>query len=353
MRLRLFAASRFKEPTLELFYAIGAVIAGFVGLVWGADRFVDGASASARIAGVSPLVIGLTIVGFGTSAPELLVSSIAAGTGSENLSVGNALGSNVANVALVLGVASLVAPLAVGKEVLYREIPVLIAIMVLTGGLLFDGELSRVDGILLLTGLVSLIGWICFQGIRQHRAKVKERASLDPAQAEDFVDPAIDMSIGKALFLLFFGMIVLLAGAWGVVWGATTIARSFGVSELVIGLTVVALGTSLPELASTVISAMKGEHELAIGNVVGSNMFNTLGVLGLPGVIAPGPLEEKVLYRDYPVVLGVTVGLFILAWGFGAKEKKIGRARGAILLLAYIGYVVWLVFDALKEAGTS
>ncbi|MEM1418783.1 MAG: calcium/sodium antiporter, partial [Myxococcota bacterium] len=305
---------------------------GFAALVWGADRFVMGAAATARNLGVSPLIIGLTIVGFGTSAPEMLVSSVAAWEGAANLSVGNAIGSNITNVALVLGVASLVSPLQVPQHVLSRELPTMIGVMLFAGFLLFDRTLDRVDGTILLTGMVLMVALVVRDGLRKRDA---------PDEGDEIPS---GMSTGVALLWLLVGLAVLLVSSRGLVWGATTVARHFGVSELVIGLTIVAFGTSLPELAATVVAAKKNEHEIAVGNVIGSNLFNTLGVLGLPGIIRPGPVEESVLTRDFPVMIGVGVLLFVLPRML-RPYQRITRWEGGVLLAVFVGWLSWIYLE--------
>ena len=310
------------------------MIAGFIALVWGADRFVEGSAATARNLGVSPLVIGLTIVGFGTSAPELLVSSIAAFSGSESLAIGNAIGSNTTNCSLVLGAAVLVSPVTIPKEILGRELPILFAILMGTGILLYDGTLSRADGFLLLSSLGLLVGWIVWSGVKAGRR--------DSETTDAVSEMSEGMSGAWAALWLAVGLIVLLISARMVVWGASSLARHLGIDELVIGLTVVALGTSLPELAATIVSAVKQEHELALGNIVGSNMFNTLGVLGLPGAISPGPVDNIVLARDYPAMLAVTALVGLLGWKFGLGGRRVGRVSGTILLIAYAAYITML-----------
>ncbi len=288
------------------------------------------------------MIIGLTIVGFGTSAPELLVSSIAAASGSEGLSIGNAIGSNITNATIVLGAAVLVAPMVVHRQVIRRELPVLFLVMVGSGVLFIDGELSQAEGSALLAGLAILLGVIVWSGVRQHRAGV-------PAEEIAGEDLPPEMGSGIAIFWLLVGLGALLGSARAVIWGADTIAGHMGVGDLVVGLTVIALGTSLPELAATVVSAWKNQHDLAIGNVVGSNMFNTLGVLGLPGVIAPGPVEAEVLTRDYPVMLGAVAVVFLFAWRFGQGEPRLGRLAGLVLSSVYIVYITALVIQSLHQ----
>lgn len=304
---------------------------GFVVLVWAADRFVLGAAAAARNFGVSPLVIGLTVVGFGTSAPEFLVSAIAAATGAPDLCIGNALGSNITNVALVLGVAALVAPMDVKGTILRRELPILIACMLLATALMLDGDLDRVDGAILGAGLIAMMGWVVWLGLRTEDPESMESELPDP------------MPSWKAIFWIVAGLGLLLGSSRMLVWGATELASMLGVPDLVIGLSVVAFGTSLPELAATVMAARRGEHDLAVGNVLGSNMFNTLGVLALPGLITPSSVPMLVLRRDLPAMFGVTL-LFFVMTRFFLRPSHVSRVEGAVLVGAFLAYMGAVVF---------
>ena len=316
-----------------------AIAGGFALLTWSADRFVTGASAIAYNLNISPLIIGLTIVSLGTSAPEILVSAVAAWQGNSNLAVGNALGSNIINIALVLGVAALITPLNVHSSIVKRELPVLLMVMVFALLLLLDGTLGRLDGTLLLTGMGLMLLWVT-------RVGVKSKDTRDPMSDEFAGEIPTDLGMGKAIFWLLAGALLLLLSSRLLVWGAVSIAQAMGVSDLVIGLTIVALGTSLPELAATVMSALKNEHDIALGNVLGSNMFNLLAVLGLPGLIDPGPFEPAVLSRDYPVMVCLTVMLFVMAYGFRGP-RRINRLEGATLLAAFGAYQTLLYFHTL------
>ena len=317
-----------------LLFSSLAVLVGFVFLVWGADRFVHGAAAAARNLGVSPMIIGLTIVGIGTSAPEILVSAIAAWQGNPALGVGNALGSNITNIALVLGATALITPLLVKSETLRREYPVMFSIMLLALVLLIDGEMSRLDGWILMLGLGLMILWMVLQGLRRDH---------DPMEAE-YEQEIPRISTPRALLWLALGMVLLLGSSRTLVWGAVNIAHALGISDLIIGLTVVAVGTSLPELAASVISALRKEPDIAIGNVIGSNMFNLLAVLGLPGVIMPHALEPEVLSRDFPYMIGLSIALFAMAYGFKG-DGRLNRWEGLLLLLAYFAYLGWLYYS--------
>ncbi len=312
-----------------------AVIVGLILLVWGADRFVTGAAAIARNAGVSPMLIGLTIVGFGTSAPEILVSGMAAYQGNPGLAIGNALGSNIANIGLILGITALITPLKVASDTLKREYPMLLAATLFTLALMLDGVLGRLDGVLLLTGLVVLLYGMV-------RIDLKRRAN-DPLELEFDAELPEKMATGKALLYFFVGLALLLISSRMLVWGAANIAAAFGISDLVIGLTIVALGTSLPELAAGVASALKGEHDIAIGNVIGSNMYNLLAVLPMPALLAPGEFAPEALIRDMPVMIGLTLALFLMGRGFGAPGR-ISRPEGLLLALTFVAYQGLLFF---------
>jgi len=310
-----------------------AILAGFGLLIWGADRFVMGASATARNLGVSPLIIGLTIVGFGTSAPEMLVSGLAAWYGNPGISVGNAIGSNITNIGLVLGVTALLVPFTVNSDILRREFPLLFLFMMLALWLLSDNYLSWWDGLILIGGMFAMIGWVVMIGLRSRKT--------DPMKTEFEEELSDTMSTGKASFWLLVGIIVLLMGSRAVVWGASEIAIALGISDLVIGLTVIAIGTSLPELAATIMCVYKNEHDIAIGNIVGSNMFNLLGVLGLPGLISPFAFPAETLSRDFGVMVTLTVALFIMSYGFKGVGR-VNRFEGGILLASWCGYMGWI-----------
>ena len=314
---------------------IGLILAGFLLLVWGADRLVLGAGASARNLGISPLLIGLTIVAFATSAPEIIVSVVSALQGSTALAIGNALGSNIANVGLVLGAAALVRPMDVKSETLSREMPALLAVTLLTLMLFLDRYLGRVDGVVLLGGLGLLLYWIVSLGIKSEAG--------DPIRAEYEAEIRADLSMRASVAWLVVGLIVLLIGAELLVHGASALARDLGVTELVVGLTVVAIGTSLPEMAVSIVSAMKGEHGLAIGNIIGSNMFNLLAVIGIAGVIHPAEVADSVLGLHFPVMIGLTLVLFAMAYTFGGAQGRINRAEGIALLLSYTAYLAYII----------
>ncbi|MEE9353993.1 MAG: calcium/sodium antiporter, partial [Methylococcaceae bacterium] len=315
-----------------------AILGGFILLVWSADRFICGAAATARNFDVPPLIIGLTIVGFGTSAPEMMVAGFASYNGSPAMAIGNALGSNITNITLVLGVAALISPMNIHSRIIKKELPILLFASLLALGLLSDMDLSRIDGVILLTLLCVLMWWITSEGIRNH-----SNDSLADEYTEELSE---DMPTSHALFWLIAGLILLTVSSKLLVWGAVNVATHYGVSELIIGLTIIAIGTSLPELAASISGALKNEHDIAIGNVVGSNLFNTLGVLAIPGLIHPSTLADGVLQRDMPITLGLTVVLFIMAYGF-RERGRINRFDGGLLLSAFIAYQI-LLFSSIN-----
>jgi cation:H+ antiporter len=313
-----------------------SILGGIAFLVWGADRFVLGASALANNMGVPPLLIGLTIVGFGTSAPEMLVSAVAASQGASGISIGNAVGSNITNVALVLGASALVSPLAVHSKVIRRELPVLLLVCFGAYALMWDGHLGRGDGVVLLLCLVGMVSWVVREGMMSPSVEGEDALS---EEMEDEIPR--DMSTPVALFWVVFGLAILMASSDRLVWGATGVAHYFAVPDLLIGLTVVAVGTSLPELAASVAASRRGEDDIAIGNVVGSNIFNLLGVLALPGIIAPDGFDHAVLRFDFPVMIGLTVLVLVLARGF-RNERRLTRVHGGLLLGCFVAYNVYL-----------
>ncbi|MBE9548212.1 MAG: calcium/sodium antiporter [Proteobacteria bacterium] len=315
--------------------ALIQIIGGFILLVWAADRLVAGAAASASNLGISPLVIGLTVVGIGTSAPEMVVSAIAALQGNPGLAVGNAIGSNITNIGLVLGITALIYPLTVESGLLRKEFPILLFIMIMATLLMWDGVLTQVDGYMLLTGLIVLLTYMVIVGM--------ERGESDPLIQEYAAEIPRDMPMKTAIYWLVIGLILLPTSSAFLVEGAVTIASTYGISDTVIGLTIVAFGTSLPELAASISSALKHEDDIAIGNVIGSNMFNLLGVLGIGAAITPITLESFVLTRDVIAMFGLTLLLFALAWRLKGAGR-ISRIAGFVLLVLYLTYssvVVW------------
>jgi len=321
-----------------------AIVGGLILLVWSADRFVIGAAAFAHNLGVSAIIIGMVIMGFGTSAPEMFVAGTASLGGNTNVAVGNAIGSNIANIALVLGISALISPLVVESQTLKREFPILILVSVAVLGLMWDRELSQLDGAVLLLGTLALVGWMLWLA-------QKERSFGDPLEGEFEAELPHDMSTKVAVFWIIIGLIVLVASAQLLVWGSVKIAHMFGVSELVIGLTIVAVGTSLPEVAVSVTGALKGEDDIAIGNVIGSNLFNLLAVLGVGSAIHPAMLSDQVIFRDYATMLILTVVLFAMAYSFKQHNGHIHRLEAPLLLASYIGYMAWLYFTEMSSAA--
>ncbi|MBF8223041.1 calcium/sodium antiporter [Halomonas sp. 328] len=307
--------------------ALLAVLLGFAGLLWSADRFVGAAAATAYRAGMSRLLVGMTIVALGTSAPEMLVAIMAALDGLPDLATGNALGSNIANIALVLGATALVAPIPVRFSLVRRELPLLLGATGLAGYALANGILGRFDAFFLLALLGFSLWWLF-------------RADT-PDDAFEGEIPA--MRLPPALAWLLATLVLMVVSSRLLVWGASQVAAGFGVSELVIGLTLVAIGTSLPELAACIMSALRRHHDLAIGNVIGSNLFNMLAVLPIPGLLAPGPVDGAAGSRDFPVMLALT--LLLGAWLLWQRHGRLGRLPGALMLVAYLGYLGLLAFD--------
>jgi cation:H+ antiporter len=309
-----------------------AIILGFIILIWSADQFVDGAASLAQYWGISPLVIGMLIIGLGTSAPEMLVAASAALQGNAELGIGNAIGSNITNITLVLGATALIVTLPIQSTILKKELPLVLISGLLAWYLLSDGEFNRLDGAILLIGLFFIIGWMIYS------AKKTKNAD-DPLLAEGVEELPTEMPFKKALIWMVVGLVLLVISSKILVWGASNIAVLLGISDLVIGLTIVAIGPSLPELAATISSARKGETDLAIGNIVGSNLFNTLGVLAIPGLLAPSVVSAPVLERDMPIMIGVTVLLIIFGVGcYKAARKKILFWNGVIFLSLFVAY---------------
>ena len=314
--------------------SLAAVVVGLGLLVWSADRFVDGAAVVAKHLGMSPLLIGMLVVGFGTSAPEMVVSVLAAWQGNPGVALGNAYGSNITNIGLILGLTALLSPIAVTSQILRKELPVLTAITLLAAWQVRDGEVSVAEGVVLLLAFVALMGWSIVQGMQHPEDELSDEVARDLAQRP--------MGLGSAWWRLASGLLVLVLSSRLLVWGAVEVARAWGMSDLMIGLTVVAIGTSLPELATAMVAVRKGEHDLALGNVMGSNLFNTLAVVGLAAVIQPIAVEPEVLTRDVAVMGGLTVSLFVLGYGFRGPGR-INRWEGLGLLSVYVAYLGFLI----------
>jgi cation:H+ antiporter len=328
-----------------LYLYLLAIAGGLALLVWSADKFVMGASATAYNLGVPTLIIGIIIMGFGTSAPEIFVGAIAAWQNTPGVAIGNAIGSNIANIALVLGIGALIAPLTVSSRVLRREYPILFGITCFLLLLMIDLELSRLDGWLLLGGAVGMTLWLMWLSLGSSR-------KADPLETEFDAEVPHGISTQKALLWTFASLVILIGSSHLLVWGAVELAHRFGVNDLVIGLTIVAIGTSLPELAVTVSAALKKEHDIIVGNVIGSNMFNSLAVIGIASTIQPAGLSQLVLYRDFAVMFALTIAMFILAYGFRGVGR-INRIEALILLACYLGYMFWLYESEIAGVQTN
>ncbi|OHB25899.1 MAG: calcium/sodium antiporter [Desulfuromonadaceae bacterium GWC2_58_13] len=322
-----------------MLFPVLAIIFGLLLLVWSADRFVEGAAVAARYAGMPPLLIGMVIVGFGTSAPEMVVSALASWQGNPGLALGNAYGSNITNIALILGLTAVISPIAVHSQVLRKELPVLALITLLAVFQLWDGNLSRADGWVLLMVFGGLMGWSIRQGMKRRDDSFGAEIGEELAGQK--------MPLKSALIWLIVGLLLLIASSRLLVWGAVAVAKGFGVSDLIIGLTIVAVGTSLPELASSIIATRKGEHDIALGNVLGSNMFNTLAVVGIAGAIHPMSVAGEVLSRDMLVMGILTLSLFVMGYGFSGPGR-INRWEGGLLLCCYLAYTGWLVLSVIN-----
>lgn len=314
--------------------AIAAIVAGLILLTWSADRFIEGAAAMAQHLGMPSLLVGMLIIGFGTSAPEMVVSALAAGQGNPGLALGNAYGSNISNIGLILGTVALLSPLAVHSQLLRQELPLLVLVTLISAGLLLDGAISRLDAGLLLVLLVLVMVLSIW------RARRKTDDVLAAGTEEDLTH---SMSLRAGIVWTLVGLVVLIVSSRLLVWGAVDIAQAFGVSDVIIGLTVVAIGTSLPELASSISAVRKGKPDMVLGNVVGSNLYNTLGVVGLAGLIAPIGAGAEVLARDWPMMAGLTLAVFIFGMGWRG-QGRVNRLEAAALLAAYIAYTVYLIY---------
>lgn len=326
-----------------MFIQVLILLVALVVLVWSADKFVFGASSLARNLGISPMIIGLTIVAMGSSAPEMMVAATASLQDNPNTAIGNAIGSNITNIALVLGITALLQPLTVSSSTVKREIPLILAVTALAYWMLSDYHFSFTEGLILIIGFFAYI--VTLLVITLKRAKTAPVDDPLILGAESDVPDAV--STGMSVLWLVVGMIFLPLSASYLIDSAEFIARSFGISDLVIGLTVVAIGTSLPELAASIASIVKKEDDLALGNIIGSNIFNILAVLSLTGLIAPGDIDEKAATRDAPMMLGVTLLLFVICFTRKLGNFRITRLKGLLLLGVFIAYQI-LLFSPLK-----
>jgi cation:H+ antiporter len=317
-----------------------AIVVALIGLIWSADRFVEGAAAIARNMGMTPIMIGLTIVALGTSAPEIIVAINAALDNAGSLAVGNAIGSNLANIGMVLGITALISPIPISTTLIKRELPLLVGATLIVIFFLYDNHLGAIDGIAFLVILAGIFYYL-----------VNSKSHQSDAEQEADVEHIPNLPKAKAWGLFIIGLVMLIVSSKVLVWGAKDIAMAFGVSELIIGLTVVAVGTSLPELAASAASALKGHHDIAIGNVIGSNLFNLLAVMAMPALINPMQLEAEAFSRDYLSMTAITLllaGMLITHKLFASRKSitettparsgRIGRVKGIVLLLAYAAY---------------
>ena len=318
-----------------------ALILGVVTLVISADKFVEGAAALAKRLGLPALLIGMLVIGFGSSMPEMVISALSAYGGNPGLALGNAIGSNISNIALILGLTALISPIAVASSVLRRELPYLAVVTALLAALLYwDGKLSQQDGVILIVIFSAMMVWSIYLGIKTKDDKLAQDVERELAEP---------LSLGLALTFTILGLVFLVLSSRILVWGGVEIATNLGVSDLIIGLTIVAIGTSLPELAASIAAVKKNEHELALGNVIGSNMFNTTIVVGITGTIAPTAMELGVLSRDMPVMIILTAALFVMGYNYRGNENgRINRFEGGALLFAYVAYNIGLIYSVIS-----
>lgn len=317
-----------------------AILVGLALLVWSADRFIDSAVALANYLGMSSLLIGIVIIGFGTSAPEIIVSALSALNHSPGIALGNAYGSNITNIALILALTAILKPIIVNTQVLKKELPVLLFVTFLSGFLIYDSTISRLDATILLTVFGVYMGGTIWLAIKQ-----SEKGG-EPFSSDD-VKEKVQMPLHIALLWLIISLLLLMASSQLLIWGAVNIAKFLGVSDLIIGLTIVAIGTSLPELAASIMAARKGEVDLVMGNIIGSNLFNTLAVVGIAGIINPIQASQEVFSRDMLVMGIITLLLFIFSYHFKHKNGSINRLEGLILFMCYIAYNTFLIYTAL------
>lgn len=318
-----------------MWLAMLAVVVGLAILVWSADVFIDGAVALANKLNVPSFLIGVIILGLGTSAPEMIVSMLAALEGSPELALGNAYGSNIVNIALVLGATVLISPIIIRKSIINRDMPLLLLVTAVAAWQLSDGVLSNTDGIVLIVLLVVVLGIQIILSLREGNHEHEGDTVEETAKAEH--------SMAQGLGRLFLGLLVLILSSRAIVWGAIELATLWGLSELIIGLTIVAIGTSLPELVASLSAARKGEHDMALGNIIGSNVFNTLGVVGVAALIAPITPSSIILSRDILAMGLLTLLLFAMCLFAFKTKRAFGRTSGTTLVLFFVGYTVWLI----------
>jgi len=322
--------------------AMALLIIGLLLVVYGADRLVFSAAILCRSIGLSPLIIGMTVVSIGTSLPEIIIASAAALHGQLDLAVGTAIGSNITNIMLILGLAAVLHPFAVNSDILRRELPLMLLVSLVAGLFLFDGELSQIKGIILLIIAVSYLLFIIRIG------RLAEQAGNDNLTREQVLELPQEGSLSVACLWLGVALVIMPIATQMVIDNATVLAHYFGVSDLVVGLTIIAIGTSLPELATTIAGVRKGENDIAIGNIIGSNVFNIVFVLGIPALVAPGSFDSLAFARDYWLMLAVSAVFAILCW---RKPRQVGKPIGALLICGYIVWVVVLWFFAPPVIG--
>lgn len=315
-----------------------AIVVGLLLLIWSADRFVDGAAATARHFGMPQLLIGIVIIGFGTSAPEMIVSAFSALNGTPGIALGNAYGSNITNIGLILGLTALVVSLSVNSQVLKQELPILIFVTALSAYLIYDADISFIDSLILLGVFALYMSWTVWQGVTNKQDSLA-------ADVQQELNTQEQQSLPQALLWVVIGLALLMVSSQALVWGAVQVAQYFGVSDLIIGLTIVAVGTSLPELASSIAAARKGEADLAVGNIIGSNLFNTLAVVGIAGAISPMEVGSEIFTRDMFAMSAFTVALLVFGYSF-KKGGKITRFKGLVFLLGYVAYNAYLIQTA-------
>jgi len=319
-----------------------AILIGLPLLLWSADKFVGGAAAVAKHLGMSPLLIGMLIIGFGTSAPEIIVSIIAAVQGNSGIALGNAYGSNIANIALILGLTALISPIAVKSQIIKKELPIMLGITFFAAWQVFDLNVSHDDAYALFGLFVLLISWSIWHGIKGDKDILGDEYEEELNSQEG--------SLKANIVWLIVGLLILVASSRLLVWGAVDVAQFFGVSDTIIGLTIIAIGTSLPELASAIIAVKKGEHDLALGNVIGSNMFNTLAVVGIAGMIQPMSVDSSFFYRDVLFMLACSVALFIFCIGLKGPGR-LNRLEGGVLVAAYLAYTYFLITSSFIQTN--
>ena len=327
-----------------MFEQIVILVLSLTALVWSADKFVYGASSLAGNLGVSPMIIGLTIVAMGSSAPEMMVAAAAALNGNPDTGIGNAIGSNITNIALVLGLTVLIKPLSITSSTIKQELPFLLLLSFFTYFLFSDSFFSFTEGLELMIGFFIFISVLLIKAIRQRNNNSGDDLMLIEAEQE----LAEKTSTLKSILWLVVGIVILVASAKFLVGSSIYIAKYFGMSDLVIGLTVIAIGTSLPELAASIASVLKGEDDLAMGNIIGSNIFNILAVLPFAALISPGPINPEAIQRDIPVMLGITILLFVISFSRKRGNFRLTRAKGALLVCCFIGYQVLLFSSVMK-----